>query len=128
MDPKLDSGYVGPGESIDDEYDVMRPLSPEQTIGVMDQLLCQEVSGGDGRDQDDGVDGTRRWHGIWEVRYRKRCSRPYTWIGYWAYLPSHWLRSSLMDPTDQPHRCLHCLAYCERTASHWSSVVASCTA
>ncbi|KAI9886060.1 MAG: hypothetical protein M1823_002133 [Watsoniomyces obsoletus] len=44
MDPKLDSGYVEPGESIDDDYDVMRPLSPEETIGVMDQLLCQEMA------------------------------------------------------------------------------------
>ena len=43
MDPKLDSGYLAPGESLESEYDVLRPLSAEECIGVMDQLLCQEV-------------------------------------------------------------------------------------
>ena len=44
MDPKMDSGYLAPGEILEDEYDVLRPLSPEETIGIMDELLCHEVS------------------------------------------------------------------------------------
>lgn len=44
MDPKLDSGYVAPGESLDDQYDVLQKLSPDQVVGIMDQLMCQEVS------------------------------------------------------------------------------------
>ena len=43
MDPKMDSGYLAPGETLDAEYDVMRSLLPEEVIGIMDQLLCHEV-------------------------------------------------------------------------------------
>ncbi|KAI5281160.1 hypothetical protein KEM52_003982, partial [Ascosphaera acerosa] len=42
MDPKMDSGYVAPGETLDDDYDVSRDLSAEEVIGIMDQLLCHE--------------------------------------------------------------------------------------
>ena len=44
MDPKMDSGFVTPGESLEDDYDVMRTLLPEEAIGIMDQLLCYEAS------------------------------------------------------------------------------------
>jgi hypothetical protein len=40
LDPKMDQGF---GEDSDDEYDVSRPLSPEEVIGIMDQILCLEV-------------------------------------------------------------------------------------
>ena len=40
----MDSGYLEPGETMDDDYDVLRDLSPEEVIGIMDQLLCHEVS------------------------------------------------------------------------------------
>lgn len=43
MDPKMDSGYLAPGESAEAEYNVMRSLLPEEVIGIMDQLLCHEV-------------------------------------------------------------------------------------
>ena len=43
MDPKMDSGFLGPGESLDDDYDVSRPLLPTEVIGIIDQLLCLEV-------------------------------------------------------------------------------------
>lgn len=39
----MDSGFLEPGETMDDDYDVLRDLSPEQVIGIMDQLLCHEV-------------------------------------------------------------------------------------
>ncbi|KAG6005333.1 hypothetical protein E4U21_000248 [Claviceps maximensis] len=44
MDPKMDSGCVQPGEELDVLYDVSRPLQPEQVLGIMDQLICHEMS------------------------------------------------------------------------------------
>ena len=40
LDPKMDQGF---GEDLEDEYDVSRPLRPEEVIGIMDQILCLEV-------------------------------------------------------------------------------------
>jgi len=43
----MDSGYLDPGENhakaLEDDYDVMRELLPEEVVGIMDQLLCHEV-------------------------------------------------------------------------------------
>ncbi|KAI9716513.1 MAG: hypothetical protein M1812_005244 [Candelaria pacifica] len=44
MDSKMDSGYLAPGETLDAEYNVTRSLLPEEVIGIMDQLLCHEMS------------------------------------------------------------------------------------
>lgn len=47
MDSKMDSGYIAPGENqaqaLEDDYDVRRELTPEEVVGLMDQLLCHEV-------------------------------------------------------------------------------------
>lgn len=43
MDPKMDSGYLGPGETLEDDYDVLHEILPEEVVGIMDQLLCSEV-------------------------------------------------------------------------------------
>lgn len=47
MDSKMDSGYIAPGENhaqaLEDDYDVRQELTPEQVVGLMDQLLCHEV-------------------------------------------------------------------------------------
>ncbi len=40
----MDSGFVAPGDSPEDDYDVMRTLLPKEVIGIMDQLLCYEAS------------------------------------------------------------------------------------
>ncbi|GAB1199953.1 hypothetical protein APSETT444_009312 [Aspergillus pseudonomiae] len=46
MDSKMDSGYLGPGQTdvqaLEDDYDTTRELAPEQVIGIMDELLCHE--------------------------------------------------------------------------------------
>lgn len=39
----MDSGYLAPGETLEDDYDVLRELLPEEVVGIMDQLLCHEV-------------------------------------------------------------------------------------
>lgn len=44
MDPKMDSGCLAPGESLDENYDVKRALLPQEVLGIMDQLLCHEVA------------------------------------------------------------------------------------
>lgn len=44
MDPKMDSGYLEPGETMEDDYDFSQPLLPEEIIGIIDQLLRHEVS------------------------------------------------------------------------------------
>ncbi|KAI9836202.1 MAG: hypothetical protein M1819_001539 [Sarea resinae] len=44
MDPKMDSGYLAPGESLEDDYDIMRELLPEEVLGIMDQLLGHEMA------------------------------------------------------------------------------------
>ncbi|KAH8906567.1 Mak10-domain-containing protein [Coniochaeta sp. PMI_546] len=44
MDPKMDSGCLAPGESLDEDYDVNRPLRAEEALGIIDQLLCHEMA------------------------------------------------------------------------------------
>ncbi|TVY62254.1 N-alpha-acetyltransferase 35 NatC auxiliary subunit [Lachnellula suecica] len=44
MDPKMDSGYLEPGETMEDDYDYSQPLLPEEIIGIIDQLLCHEMA------------------------------------------------------------------------------------
>ncbi|EMD87612.1 hypothetical protein COCC4DRAFT_71022 [Bipolaris maydis ATCC 48331] len=44
MDPKMDSGFLQPGETLEDDYDTLTPLLPEELIGIMDQLLCYEMA------------------------------------------------------------------------------------
>jgi hypothetical protein len=44
MDPKMDTGFFAAGEKMDDDYDVIRDLLPEEVLGIIDQLICFEVS------------------------------------------------------------------------------------
>ena len=44
MDPKMDSGFLAPGHSHEETYDVTKPLTPEEILGVLDQLLCHEMA------------------------------------------------------------------------------------
>lgn len=44
MDSKMDSGFLAPGEALEDDYDVMRELLPEEVLNIMDQLLCYELA------------------------------------------------------------------------------------
>lgn len=40
----MDSGFLQPGETLEDNYDTLAPLLPEEVIGIMDQLLCYELA------------------------------------------------------------------------------------
>lgn len=44
MDPKMDSGFLQPEETLEDDYDTLGSLLPEELIGIMDQLLCHEMA------------------------------------------------------------------------------------
>ncbi|KAG0648103.1 mak10 [Hyphodiscus hymeniophilus] len=44
MDRKMDSGYLEPGETMEDEYDFGQALLPEEIIGIIDQLLFHEMA------------------------------------------------------------------------------------
>lgn len=44
MDPKMDSGCMTSGDEFEELYDVSKPLLPEEVLGIIDQLLCHEVS------------------------------------------------------------------------------------
>ena len=44
MDPKMDSGYLQPGEALVDDYDLERSLLPDEIIGIMDQFICCEMA------------------------------------------------------------------------------------
>jgi hypothetical protein len=44
MDSKMDSGFLQPGETLEDDYDTLTSLLPEELIGIMDQLLCHEMA------------------------------------------------------------------------------------
>ncbi|KAH7040078.1 Mak10 subunit, NatC N-terminal acetyltransferase-domain-containing protein [Microdochium trichocladiopsis] len=43
-DPKMDSGFLNEGETLEDDYDVLRELLPEEVLGIIDQLLCLEMA------------------------------------------------------------------------------------
>lgn len=44
MDPKMDSGFLRPGDSTEDDYDVAQHLEPAQVVGIMDELLILEAA------------------------------------------------------------------------------------
>lgn len=43
-DPKMDSGCLAPGETLEETYDVSRNLEPNEVLGIIDQLLCLEMA------------------------------------------------------------------------------------
>ncbi|KAI4119855.1 MAG: hypothetical protein LQ345_000322 [Seirophora villosa] len=44
MDPKMDSGFLADGEPLEDTFDVLTELLPEEVVGLMDQMLCHEMA------------------------------------------------------------------------------------
>lgn len=39
----MDSGFLVEGETLEDTFDVLKELLPEEVVGLMDQMLCHEV-------------------------------------------------------------------------------------
>ncbi|KAL8963450.1 MAG: hypothetical protein Q9193_000282 [Seirophora villosa] len=44
MDPKMDSGFLADGEPLEDTFNVLAELLPEEVVGLMDQMLCHEMA------------------------------------------------------------------------------------
>ncbi|KAI9718854.1 MAG: hypothetical protein M1828_006543 [Chrysothrix sp. TS-e1954] len=44
MDPKMDSGCLEVGETLEDNYNVSAPLYPDGVVGIIDQLLSYEAA------------------------------------------------------------------------------------
>lgn len=77
----MDNGYLAPGETLDDEYDVLRDLQPEEVIGIMDQLICFEVGSilylvGPRRTTSDADCRSSRWRGTRVIHSLSHSSRP----------------------------------------------------
>lgn len=96
MDPKMDSGFVAPGQTLDDDYDVSRPLLPEEVLGVMDDLLCKEVSQQLHPRHIYAVVliDCGRWLGTWAVHCLKHYSRLYTLISCYGLSQKRWRKPS----------------------------------
>lgn len=75
----MDSGYLEPGETMEDDYDYTQPLLPEEVIGIIDQLLCHEVitsiPEGTGLILD-------RWPGIWDIHFLRQFLPVYILTGF----------------------------------------------
>lgn len=82
MDSKMDSGYIAPGENhaqaLEDDYDVRQSLTPEEVVGLMDQLLSHEVRMVLQEDRVNPCLRNTRWHGIWAILFHKPFLRPST--------------------------------------------------
>ena len=92
----MDQGF---GEDSEDEYDVSRPLLPEEVIGIMDQILCLEVRRivqtwfvRPLRLHLDRLAGTSAFH------YRKHCSLPSILIGCYGLSLGHLRRPNSSLP------------------------------
>ena len=48
MDPKMDSGFVPPGDTLEADFDVSAGLDAEQLLWIMDELFRLEMSLHDG--------------------------------------------------------------------------------
>ena len=104
MDPKMDSGFLAEGESHEDEFDVLRVLLPEEVVGLMDQMLCYEVSARHpdattiGSDISDADLRVPRWHGTWVIRSQRPYLRLTISTGCCGLSPKRWKTLALTGP------------------------------
>ena len=89
MDPKMDSGHHAPGETLHEDYDILRKLLPEEVLGIMDQMLCYEVNFSlwdnyAAVHNSDTDPRSRRWHGTRVIRYHNPSSHHYILIDYYG--------------------------------------------
>lgn len=69
----MDSGCVESPDDLEELYDVTQPLLPEEVLGIIDQLLCHEVSLL-ADDQVQKLTYLSRWHGIKDIPFHRHCS------------------------------------------------------
>ena len=77
----MDSGYLEDGETLEDDYDVLRELLPGEVVGIIDQMTCYEVTlcSTIVRERHSDADGRFcRWHGIWAIHFLRPFLHPST--------------------------------------------------
>lgn len=131
MDPKMDSGFLAPGESLDDDYDVLRELLPEEVIGIIDQLICFEVGIRLPSTYPCGLNlmlmiGLNRWRGIWVIHYRSRCSLPATLTGYYGQSRRLYSKRASIVGKKPARKTYFCNWFYEHIALLYSRPVISC--
>lgn len=72
----MDSGRVAEGDDFEELYDVTKLLTAENVLGIMDQLLCLEVSEKRffEKSQSRILLTLPRCHGTWAIHCHKLCS------------------------------------------------------
>ena len=115
----MDSGYLGPGETLDDDYDVLRPLLPGQVIGIMDQLICFEV----GLCSPEIsflratylmlILGLVRLPGIWVTHFLNHCLAHFILRSYFGRNQSLRKKRVLIEKAKQAIKIRWCTLYCE---------------
>ena len=98
----MDSGYLVPGETLEDDYDVLKELLPEEVVGIMDQMLCYEVStvwlvSPGNKDISDADRRSFRWHGIWVIHFPRLSSRPSILTVFYGRNQRHWTRRASIE-------------------------------
>lgn len=131
MDPKMDSGFLAPGESLDDDYDVLRKLLPEEVIGIIDQLICFEVGIRCAFNipmwtKSDADDRANRWRGIWVIHYHSRCSLPATLTGYYGQSRRLYSKRASIVGKKPVRITYFCIWFYEHIAWLYSRPVISC--
>ena len=116
MDSKMDSGYLAPGETLEDDYDVLRELLPEEVLGIMDQLLCHEVGASRLLAVTVQADTRCRWPGTWVIHFLKRFLRLYISTNSYGRSRKSWSRLRLLEPTDIFQVDTGYIQFYERTA------------
>lgn len=78
----MDSGFLAEDEPLDDTFNVLKEVLPEEVVGLMDQMLCHEVSlpnltetANINSNNSDTDLRFRRWRGIWATRSQHLFSR-----------------------------------------------------
>lgn len=77
----MDSGFLAEGEPLEDTFNVLTELLPEEVVGLMDQMLCHEVSlaalpGATliSSNISDADPRFHRWRGIWVIHSQRHFS------------------------------------------------------
>ena len=98
----MDSGYLAPGETLEDDYDVLKELLPEEVIGIMDQMLCYEVStvsqnSSRNKNISDADTRSSRWHGTWAIHFPRPSSHPSTLTVFYGRNQRRWTRRASIE-------------------------------
>lgn len=130
----MDSGFLTEGEALDNTFDILKELLPEEVVGLMDQMLCHEVRslrlsramvvGSYLSDADLRV---LRWHGIWVIRSRRHSSRRIILTDCSGLSLRKWKMPASTGMKNPARATNYCMLFFEHTVWQRSSVAPLCT-